>query len=252
MIASNSSDMDYVGLAAINARLIRKHLGIPVCLITTDLTNHDDFDHVIKVDHRPGQTRKIRHDGEIISYEWKNDHRISAIDHTPYERTLLIDADYLVQTDALLPFISCDSDFMIVDEVRDLTAKNSFRNDAYLPDRTLKQRWATVMVFNKDYRAPFDIAAMVRDNYDYYAAMFNWSRRPFRNDFAFTVAAHLLSIPRMPFVMNQISFEAQVQADERGLKIMSYDQIFRWNHDVHVLNKEIAINPKMLEPLLDA
>ena len=96
IIASNSGDLDYVGLAAISARLIRKHLNIPVCLLTTDSDSHPDFDAVITIQDRPSSKRSMLRGDSHITYEWKNDNRIDAIDHSPWDRTLLIDADYIV------------------------------------------------------------------------------------------------------------------------------------------------------------
>lgn len=252
IIANNSGKMDYIGLASISARLIRKHLKIPVCLITSDLDEHEDFDQVIRTDSKPGSQRTITNGSDVISYEWKNDHRIDSFYLTPYDRTLLLDADYLVMSDALLPMLRCDQEFMIVDSVYDITGNDSFARYRYLPDGSLKQRWATVMAFDKSAKTVFEAADMVRKNYGYYAAMFHWNARQFRNDFVFTVAAHLLSVPDMPFEMNQLASNGVISTDARGLKFATPSSVIRWKADLHVIHKSIAMNPKILEPLLDA
>ena len=250
IIASNSGDLDYIGLAAINARLIRQHLDIPVCLLTTDISSHPDFDEIICLEPRTYSKRSMLKGDSHITYEWKNDHRIDAFHHSPWDRTLLLDADYIVQSDLLASTLRCDSPFMIIDGVYDVTGRRSFGSMERVPDGSLKQRWATVMCFDRSAGHFFDAAAMVRSDYGYYAAMFGWPNRPFRNDFAFTVAAHLLGADAMPYHMPQLPPDALVSVDAKGLRIECAGQVLRWKGDIHILNKDIALDPSMLEALL--
>ena len=249
IIASNSGDLDYIGLAAINAKLIRKHLSIPVCLLTTDIDYHPDFDKVVVIDDRPSSKRSMLKGNTHITYEWKNDQRIEAIHYSPWDRTLLLDADYIVMSDLLQPLLACDQPFMIADRVYDVTGRNSFKHLKLLPDKSIKQRWATVMCFNKQAQPIFDATAMVRKDYSYYAAMFDWPNRPFRNDFAFTIAAHLLGVPQFPITMAQLPPDCEVEADAKGLKISYANNVMRWRGDLHVLNKSIALDPSKLGAL---
>jgi len=250
IIANNTGDLDYIGLAAINAQLIRQHLDIPVCLLTADPGDHPGFDHVVLLEERPSSKRSMIKGDTHITYVWKNDHRIDAIDHSPYARTLLLDADYLVLSDLLLPLLDCDQPFMIVDSVHDITGRHAFAGMKRVPDGSIDQRWATVMCFDKRAGSIFDAAAMVRRDYGYYAAMFDWPVKPFRNDFAFSVAAHLLAVPKLPFSMPQLPPDCTVQADNNGLKISHAGNVLRWKGDLHVLNKDIALDPSILEPLV--
>lgn len=252
IIASNSDKMDYIALAARSAKLIRKHLNLPVTLITTDLACHADFDTVIKVNSKPANMRSLKINNEPYSYDWKNNFRIDVIDISPYDRTVVLDADYLVMGDTLLPFIDCDQEFMIVDTVYDITGNDTFKHDNYLPDLSLRQRWATVMIFEKSAKAVFRAAAMVRDNYSYYAAMFHLPTSPFRNDYAFTIACHLLNVPHMPYVMCQTPFDADIEVDVNGFKITHKNKVLRWKHDLHVMNKSLVVDSSMLESLLHA
>lgn len=250
MIACNSDGLDYVGLASINARLIRLHLGLPVCLLTTDMDHHPDFDVTIRMPPRPAHKRTMLKGDEFITYDWKNDHRIDAFAYTPWDRTLILDSDYLVLSDALLPLVRSSLDFIIVDHVYDVTGRHSFKHMDLLPDKSLKQRWATVMVFDRRAEDVFRAADMVRQNYGYYAAMFDWPTRPFRNDFAFTVAAHLLGKCSVPFSMPQAPADACVEIKNKGLRITHGNHVMRWNSDLHVLNKQLAMDPSMLQGLL--
>lgn len=249
--AADSGPLKYLDLAAMNARLIRKHLGIPVCLISPDVDAHPDFDIVIKVAATASSSRTMRKGNDLITYDWKNDYRISAIDHSPYDRTLLIDADYLVLSDSLLPLLECNAEFLIIDKVYDITGRHVYDRMRYLPDASLVQRWATMMIFDKTARAVFKVAGMVRDNYDYYSTMFRWSNGLFRNDYAFTVAAHLMQIPLLDYNMHQLPADSTVTVDHKGLLISYQNNRLRWNHDLHVINKDIALDPSMLGALLD-
>jgi hypothetical protein len=90
---------------------------------------------------------------------------------------------------------------------------------------------------------------MVRKDYGYYAAMFDWPTRPFRNDFAFTIAAHLMGVPQFPITMAQLPPDCEVEADAKGLKISYANNVMRWRGDLHVLNKSIALDPSKLGAL---
>ena len=250
IIASKTGDLDYIGLAAINARLIRKHLGIPVCLLTTDIDVHPDFDEVVIIEERPHSKRSMLKGNTHITYEWKNDHRIGAIKHSPWSRTLLLDADYIVSSDLLGPLLACDISFAMIDKVYDITGRNTFVNMRRVPDASIDQRWATVMCFDRTAKPVFDAAAMVRENYGYYAAMFGWPNKPFRNDFAFSVAAHLLAVPKLPFAMPQLPADCMISCDVKGMRINYANNVLRWQGDLHVLNKDIALDPNILEPLI--
>ena len=248
--ASDGSVFDYIGLAQRSASLIRKHLKIPVAILTTSLNGIEGFDHVVRLPESKSSNRIINHNNSIITFPWDNDHRIDILDFSPFDRTLLLDADYLVLSDQLLPVLECDLPFMITDDVIDITGRNSFNNMKLMPDKTFMQRWATVMTFDNRARVVFDAARMVRKNYAYYATMFNFSSSLFRNDFVFSIATHLVGIGRFPSKLFQLPINASVEScNGNGLRIKYDNYIMRWNHDVHVLNKDIVINPEILDGL---
>lgn len=242
--------LDYVGLASHAARLANKHLDLPVALITADEIESDQFDKIIRTARRDGSKRTTIAGNAAMTYEWHNADRLDALELTPWDRTLVIDADYLVMCDQLRCIVDCDAPFMIAQDVADVTGSDDFKRVKFLPDRTLHQRWATVICFDRSQAAAFQAARMVRENYEYYATMFGWSKQPYRNDYAFTVAAHLLGLPSMPFPMFQLPAFAEIEsADERGLRITHNGKVMRWNHDLHILNKSIALDHSVLENL---
>lgn len=253
IIASNVTTedkilFDYIGLAQKNAQSIRTHLNLPVALLTTSTEQIEGFDEVVRLPSTNIGNRIINHNNRVIVFPWDNDHRIDALEFTPYDRTLLVDADYLIRSSHLRPLLQSDSAFLIADNAVDVTGRNSFNGMKLMPDKTFSQRWATFMVFDKNAQHVFDAAAMVKKNYRYYATMFNFSSSLFRNDFVFSIAAHLLGIPKCPVKLFQSPVDTIIEsADKNGFRLKYNDHIMRWNYDLHVLNKDIVIESKILE-----
>lgn len=251
VIADDGSVFDYVGLARKNAGLIRKHLDIPVALLTTSDESIEGFDSVVRIPKSNVSKRIVNYKNGIIAFPWDNDHRVDALEYTPWDRTLLVDADYLVLSDHLIHLMHVDDNFIMLDDVVDVTGRNIFKSMRFMPDRSFVQRWATVMVFNKNAKTIFDAARMVKENYRYYATMFNFSPSQFRNDFVFSIASHLLGVPTCPIKLFQSPLDATIDSiNDKGLRLRYDEHIMRWNYDLHVLNKNIVIDPTILD-LLD-
>ena len=98
LFAYNNESFDYVRMAAWSAANIRRHLDIPVAVIT-DRPTKLDFDKVILHPITAQDTRWFADVAERVS--WNNQSRPDAFDLTPWDRTLLIDADYIVASDRL-------------------------------------------------------------------------------------------------------------------------------------------------------
>lgn len=253
LLASNTIScdgklLDYVGLARFNARLIKRNLKLPVALITTDDIDTCGFDEVIKISNGKSANRSMLAYDEIITYEWKNDGRIDAFRYSPWDRTLLLDADYLVMTDQLLPLLSSDVDFMIADSVYDVTGRAVWKNSRLMPNKTIKQRWATVMCFDKSAGYVFDAAKMIRENYDYYAASFGFTINPLRNDYVFSIAAELLGLRGLPFDIFMSPADVKLTTiDEQGMRLEHGGNLMRWSGDLHVMNKELIYDAPSFE-----
>lgn len=192
VIFAFDGDIAYGPQAVLAARLVKKHLNIPVTLITDrttlDAIDVSVFDGLVVTSVDTDNTRVL--DGKVVSF--KNTNRSSAFDLSPYDRTLIIDSDFLVQSDCLKPYLDCDRDFMICEGMNDLIKRTP---DALLLDPTsVPMLWATNIIFNKtpEVKALFDLVDHVRENWDYYGALYKFDVRRFRNDYAFSVACHTL------------------------------------------------------------
>jgi hypothetical protein len=181
---------------------------------------------------------------------WLNGSRSDAYDLTPFDRTLLLDADYLIMSDNYKKLFDIDVDFCCHYDVLDVTGQNLYKTDERLSVYTIPMVWATAVVFNKCEFAEnvFDMMRLVKEHWDYYSALYQFDRRVFRNDFALSIALHVLGgygteaycIPwRLPTLTSRAEI---IEYTERGIKYV-YDKnernyVGRINQDIHIMNKQ--------------
>lgn len=186
--AVNTSTTDYVGIAQQTLRLASHTLNLPHTLITEDYI----------AEYVCTGTRYDIDSDEFV--EWKNMGRNAAYDLSPYEETLVIDADYLIQDRNLLKIFESSWDYTLMRKARSL-------NDQPLPDlmgvHSLPYVWATVFAFRKTDRARrfFNLVNRIQRNYHYYRELFKVESRIYRNDYAFAMADIILN----GFQLNQPS-----------------------------------------------
>lgn len=176
LFAKNTPDIDYVWIASQSAKLIERHLGIPVTVVSP-----------------PPSETNLRFSTEKNSFvAWNNRGRYSAFDDSPYDVTLLLDSDYLILDDRLKLPMNTVQDYLIV------------RNNSTIPQSTgiqtmgmysLPISWATAVIFTRSdkSRLLFKMVERVQQNYGYYRSLYNIAESNFRNDYAFTIADHVLS-----------------------------------------------------------
>ena len=120
IFAHNNVAIDYTRLAVFAAQRIKKFLNIPVSIVTDNAEwleksypNHP-FDKVIKILSESG-SQKLFYDGSIASkkLEWKNSTRYRAYDISPYDRTLVIDSDFIINSNTLKIALERDTPFQI-------------------------------------------------------------------------------------------------------------------------------------------
>jgi hypothetical protein len=174
--ASNTDTTDYVAIAGRTLRLASKTLGLPATLITPDAELPDNK----------------RYDIDTKEFvQWRNAGRYQAYQLSPYDETIVIDADYLVFDQNILKIFECEWDYTIMRQARGLTQE--FPQD--MGPRSLPYVWATVFAFRRTPTAEmfFSLVQRVQDNYNYYRELFNIEQRNFRNDYAFAIADIILN-----------------------------------------------------------
>jgi hypothetical protein len=203
-IAFNTATTDYVSIAEQTLKLASHVLQLPYTLIT-----ESDVQHV-----------NNRYDIDTQQFvPWHNAGRYLAYEQSPYDETLVIDADYLVLDHSLQQVFDLDFDYMFVRNARGL------RQD--FPDtmgpHSLKYVWATVFAFRKNKKSTmfFDLVKRIQKNYAYYRDLFNIEQRNYRNDYAFAIAEIILnghqartcSIPGTMINVDQPITDLTIQGD---------------------------------------
>jgi hypothetical protein len=187
LFAFNSPKYDYYAMAVYAAKRINHFLNLPVSVVTDEesaATNTTyEFDNVIIA---PADKTNKR-DNTL----WLNKGRYRAYELSPYDETLLLDTDYVVNSDKLLKTFDTGVDFCCHDTT-------SFMMHPGVPQEVLSAYsfdtlWATVIMFRKTERAKhiFECLEMVQKNYNHYANIHNFIAGVFRNDYALTLALRI-------------------------------------------------------------
>ena len=223
MFAHNNSEIDYFRMALVNALLIKKHLGVKVCVVT-DQASHDHakltipadiIDEAIddlflsnkNTDFKYTNSKIYRdtiHKEQMLSFY--NLDRADAYDITPYDETILLDSDYLILGDTLNQCWGSKNDFMMNYEWQDINFDRKMKLDRVAP-ASITMYWATVVYFKKSEYAEnfFNLCHHIRDNINYYRGLYKWAGKIYRNDYVFSIAAHMLnglhdkSVTQLPF-----------------------------------------------------
>jgi len=178
--AANTEATDYVAIANQTVPLAGRVLGLPYTIVTDEQLN----------DYAYTNFRYDRDSAEFV--QWRNIGRNLAYELSPYDETLVIDIDYIVQDTELLKIFELDWDYILMRDARSL-------NDEYIPtimgSMSLPFVWATVFAFRKTPRAElfFNLVKRIQNNYHYYRELFNVESRQYRNDYAFAMADVILN-----------------------------------------------------------
>lgn len=194
VIYAFNSTFDYVKSAAFAARQAKKYLGLPVTLITNNPADIEDFDNVVVITNEEKSDRQYRDAvGEVTTIDWFNKSRTLAYQHSPYNQTLLIDADYFMFNDSLKVMFDTDTNFACFDKINDVMGIE--RDLVKLSDISIPMQWATVIYFTKNSfaEAVFTFMEKIKADWEYYSMLYSFSSSAFRNDFALSIALQALS-----------------------------------------------------------
>jgi len=263
-----NSNFDYVKIANVSAALAKKFSGLPVTLITDEFgalqANRDIIDNIIIQSTTGTNKRTVRttHDANTHMIDWKNLNRASVYDLTPYDQTILIDCDYLMFNDSIYELTWTDVEFTCFKEAYDVTGMNVFQNDARLSQYSIPMLWATVIYFRKSAfsESIFDMMKLVQDNYHFYSKVYGFKERPFRNDFALSIAYHALSgyglDELIPYKLLSLSTRTDVvEFRPNGQLLYQYKQNNKMHTgisqdtDLHVMNK-LIFTDKIVDGML--
>ncbi len=271
IFAHNNRDIDYALMSMISGGLAKKHLNVPVSLVTDPSTvewlikskNFNKaaaiFDKIISIDKPSTDNKRKLYDGlENKIVPFVNSNRCSSWDLTPYDQTLIIDSDFLIFSDRLNNYWDLDSSVLISKAAFDIVDDSRLGyHDKYVSDTGIHMSWATNIMFtkNKESEIFFNTVELVREKYQYYGDLFRFSTTQFRNDIAFSVAKHILDgfetdiSLSLPSVLTTLDKDILESVDNTGKLtfLVSPTLSDRFcitsirNSDVHVMNKQSII-----------
>ena len=248
LFAYDNESIKYTELAKLCALLVRRHLPNTGVTLVTDNSIDGPFDDVILVETGNSGRRTFRNpNGETEEVTWHNKTRPQAYDLTPYDKTLLLDVDYLMFNNSLQWLFQSDKELLCHNTVYDITGKESLIDEKMLHWSSIPMLWATVIYFTKNdtARELFNLVKLVQDNYQYYYNLYNFKSGPYRNDYAISIAYNLLSLEHYiidPLFTLPSQFTLE-DVREDGTLVHNADGEVSYirNTNVHVMNKHSII-----------
>ena len=233
IFAFDNENTSYLDLAAWSAERVKRHLKIPVAVVTNQPQNADSvFDYVIESDSGDANAKPFEDYGNSAS--WHNSRRTDAYELTPFEKTLVLDADYVVNNDFLSYYFCLDTDFVCYKDAFSVNQADNDRLDEYNTFGTHRfpMWWATVMLFRKSNTAAyiFDCMNMIRQNWKHYLDLYDIQSPIYRNDFALSIALGIVS----GHTLNVDTFDVPMATVMPSQRIKQLDDDywqFTWQHN---------------------
>lgn len=235
IFAYNNEQIDYVAMAQWNARNIERHLGIPTTIITETVLSGTN----------------TRYFSDVGNVTWHNLNRMDAYTLSPYDQTLLLDADYVVASSQLKVLLDSHEDFMCHRYAYDITGLQTFEDLNVFGRHKFPMWWATVIMFRRSTCAEliFNSMQMIRDNWTHYRHLYGNTRKTYRNDHALSIAlnienGHTLSTTDIPWGLASLTPEhqlTQIDQDRYRVDFVTSDKKPRWievTQDFHAMGKQ--------------
>lgn len=212
LFAFNNGTVDYYRMATYTGKRINDFLNLPVTVITDSNTQVDSYDY--KFD------QTIIVDSDISNSKngkaWINKGRYRVYELSPYDETLVLDTDYMVNSNQLLKLFDIYDDFICHDKTSFLF-KDTIEQELVSPS-SFETLWATVMLFRKTEKVKqlFHLLGMIQHNYAHYFQLYNMVSHTYRNDYALTIALRILNgqLPDnkyIPWPLLHVSNDVKIQ-----------------------------------------
>lgn len=232
LFAFNTEKFNYYKMAEYTAKRINHFLNLPVTVVTDEDSIKSATDYNFDNIHIVDPDKNNKRDWGI----WINKGRYQAYHLSPYEETILVDTDYLVNSNKLLKLFELNTDFCCHDNTSFLMHPNAPQE--LLSVYSFNTLWATVVKFNKSIRAKqiFECLEMVQKNFDHYANIHNFISATYRNDYALTLSVriangHVMSKNDViPWNLMHVGKNTKVFKNNDGVFNTSYTVMFdNWN-----------------------
>lgn len=256
LIYAFDSDISYGKLATFCAQQLKRHMPYPVALVCDKrsadaLETPSLFDHVIIIETPQSTPRTLYYGQNRHDVKWYNDGRHLAYDLSPFDETILLDSDYIVQSDTLAKQFGSVEPIGLTRHAVGLDHNPMSQSDQWLSVDSICMYWATVVYFRKclEGEAFFRLVKDARTHYAVQAELYGYDASVYRNDYVFSIAAHLWSgciadnVPALPMPLLTALPSDEVVTIDDGLLFLVKDRASRVNYlskvksDIHIMNK---------------
>lgn len=236
IFAHNNIEMDYIQMSLISGMLAKYYLKQPIALITDESTLNwgqkkyqkeikKIFDNVVVTSGKMVQNRKVM-DGPWTEKQmtWNNFTRLESLKLSPFNETIVIDSDYLIFDKSLSACWGAESSIMCNHSAKRITGDDIPYTEKFLSLKSVKMNWATVLYFRKDEFANelFSLMNEIRENYKYMSLINQFSPNLYRNDYALSLAVHIMKNVKGYDVISTLPQSSILTA-------WTYDELYRIN-----------------------
>lgn len=259
LFAFNNESINYIKQAIFCAKRVTKYLGLPVSLVTdAELSDSQSkqFDNIIKIKNSFSNKKAYR-DGSLSKrvLSFNNYGRECSYELSPYNETIVMDTDYIVANDKLLNCFAQQKDLLLFKDATHLGIYNGTQEFKSISDGGVDFYWATVIYFKKNNitEAYFNLVKHIKENYMHYRGVYQFKNTVYRNDFAFSIAVHILSgytknnfvgvIPGKKFYTIDRDILLSINDDEFKILVEKQDRLGEYTpvkfkgSNLHVMNK---------------
>lgn len=243
LFAHDNEQIQYGLMAAWQARRLKKWCGRPVSLVTDFETANrlgkfiNEFDKVILQNVETKQLKNYT--GQQLTF--KNIDRISSWDLTPYDETIVLDTDIIIQSDRL-NLLWNNQDDLLVCQKSSHVFNEKFASFDWLSTYGIKFYWATIFYFRKNQQTElfFEHCKYIRANYNWYSYLHDITTKYIRNDHIWSIALHNLGganiIPSN--LLFSLDNENILSLDEKETIVLGSKRVVKVSGcDLHAMNK---------------
>ncbi len=202
VFANNNDKIDYVKQCIDLAKRAKKHLGLPVSVITDSPEYAHDigskvFDQIITVRTNLDADLRRFKDGALAEHrsQFKNNNRAKIFSLSPYDNTLLLDSDVIICNDHFKNAFKSNQDFLIYNKSNDLSSFRPQEEFQYVSEASINFYWATCVFFRKTKinEIFFNLVDHIEENFSHYCKVYQLRTNFYRNDFGFSIAIHIMN-----------------------------------------------------------
>jgi len=273
LIAYNNGKIDYEKLALVAARCVKLHMTNNHVTLLTDQPTFDalqleltpslaaqTFDHIIidNVTHERNTRTHRDSPWNEFTTQFNNKNKHSIFNKSPYNKTLMIDVDYLIGNDTLDAIFDTDSEVAMYKHALSVRNYKPRIWEQKLHPDGIDMWWSTAVYWRSDSELAklfFGVWEHVKENYNYYKWLYKFPGVLFRTDYAVSIAVHILNGHRQGNLIHELPgkvmrFSEQIDdiADFKEINDMLLicpDPKELWkniasrvkNENVHVMNK---------------